>query len=126
VKRSSVKGDHLTYPTSWKPTTKTSTRKSEGVQRKRNNAIQQTFLSQKINTAHGLLDLQTLLHLARLYIPEPDRLIVTPTDKALAPQKEGRAEVGVSVEEPDGLWEAVMEVGFAMMEGSIERFPIWR
>jgi hypothetical protein len=89
------------------------------VQRKRNNAIQQTFLSQKINTAHGLLDLQTLLHLARLYIPEPDRLIVTPTDKALASQQEGRAEVGVSVEEPDRLWEAVMEVGFAMMEGSI-------
>jgi hypothetical protein len=89
------------------------------VQRKRNNAIQQTFLSQKINTAHGLLDLQTLLHLAGLYIPEPDRLIVTPTDEALASQKEGRAEVGVSVEEPDGLWEAVMEVGFAMMEGSI-------
>ena len=99
--------------------------KSKVIQKKKTSK-KQTFLSQKINTTHRFLHLQTLLHLPRLYIPKPNRLIITPTDKPLAPQQEGRAEIGVAVEEPDGLGEASVEVGFAVMEGAIERFPIWR
>ena len=96
--------------------------RSKVIQKKKRKSTQ-TFLSQKINTTHRFLHLQTLLHLPRLYIPKPNRLIITPADKPLAPQQEGRAKVGVAVEEPDGLGEASVEVGFAVMQGSIEWFP---
>jgi hypothetical protein len=36
-----------------------------------------TFFMQKINTAHRLLDWQAFGHLARFYVPESDRLVIT-------------------------------------------------
>jgi hypothetical protein len=43
-----------------------------------------TFLRQEINTANGLLDLQTLLALARRDIPEPDRLVIGSANQTLS------------------------------------------
>jgi len=81
------------------------------------------FLSQKVDTAHRFLHLQTFLHLTRLNIPEPDRFIVASTDQAFTTEEESGTEVGVTVEEPNALWEGVAEVGFAVVERAIKRVP---
>lgn len=82
-----------------------------------------TFLCKEVDTADGLLDLQALLHLARLDVPEPDSLIVRPTNQPLTAQQQRRAVISVTVEEPDALRKRVLEVRLAVVERAVERFP---
>jgi hypothetical protein len=81
------------------------------------------LLRQKINTANRLLDSQTLLHLPRLDIPEPDCLVIASADQSLASEEERRTEISVSVEEAQGLREGMCEVGFAVVKGAVEGLP---
>jgi hypothetical protein len=82
------------------------------------------LLRQKINTTDRLLDSQTFLHLPRFNIPEPDCLVITSTDQSLAAKEESRAEIGVSMEEAQALRKRVCKVGFTVVEGTVERFPV--
>lgn len=74
----------MTHPTSWKPTTNTSVpnEQLDTLFRK-----VRTFFMQEVNTADRLLDLQTLRHLARFDIPEPNRLVIGATDQTFAFQE---------------------------------------
>lgn len=111
----------MTYPTSWKPTTKTSKRTKDrsGTDRECIISILRTFLRQEVDTTNRFLHLQALLHLAGLDVPEADRLVVAATDEPLAAQQERRTEVGVSIQESDRLREGITEVGFAMVKRAI-------
>lgn len=73
------------------------------------------FFCQEINTANGFLHLQALLHLARLDVPEPNRLVIAPADQALSPQQQRRAEVGVAMEETHALRERIAEVRLSVV-----------
>ena len=42
-----------------------------------------TFVGEEVDATDRLLDLQALLQLAGLDVPEADRLVVRPTDEAL-------------------------------------------
>jgi len=85
-----------------------------------------TFLGQEINTAHGFFNLQALLHLTCVDIPEPDRFVVGAANETLATQEEGRAEVGMPIEETNVLGKGISEVGFTVMERFVEWFPVLR
>jgi len=69
-----------------------------------------TFFVQEINTTDWLLDLQTLCHLARFNIPEPNRLVVRATDQTFALQEQGSTVVGVTGQEADILGEGILEI----------------
>ena len=43
-----------------------------------------TLVGKEVHATDGFLDLQALLHLARLYIPEPDGLVIRPADETLS------------------------------------------
>ena len=73
------------YPTSWKPTTKTSVRCMTLVHAASGwkQIVKRTFIGEEVDTADGLLDLKALLQFARLDIPEADRLVVRATYQPL-------------------------------------------
>ena len=69
-----------------------------------------TLVGKEVDATDRLLDLQTLLHLARLDIPEPDSLVVRSADETLAAQQQRRAVVGMAVEEANALRDTISEV----------------
>lgn len=83
------------------------------------------LFGQEVYTADWLLHVQALLALARLNVPEANRLVVRTTNQALAPEKECGTEVGVAREETDGLRQGVRKVGFTVMEGLVQGEP-WK
>ena len=83
-----------------------------------------TLIGEEVDAADRLLDLQALLHLARLNIPEPDSFVVGAADETLAAQEQRRAVVGMPIEETDALRKTIPEVRFAMVKGTVQRLPI--
>lgn len=73
------------------------------------------FLCQKIETADSFLNLETFLLFASLDIPNTDRLVVAPTDEALASKQQPGTKLGMTVEEPDMLRDCILPVGFTMV-----------
>ena len=74
-----------TYPTSWKPTTKTSAAKQASMSAENSGAkYVHTLVGKEVHATDGFFDLQALLHLARLDIPEADSLVIRPANETLA------------------------------------------
>lgn len=82
-----------------------------------------TFFVQEVDTANGLLDLQTLGHLASFDIPEPNRLVVGTADQTFALQEQRSAVVRVTSQEADILGKGILEIRLPMVQGTIQRLP---
>ena len=82
-----------------------------------------TLVGKEVDATDGFLDLQALLHLARLDIPEPDSLVIRPADETLSAQQQRRAIVGVAIEEADALREPIPEVRLAVVKRPIQGLP---
>ena len=81
------------------------------------------LINQTIDTTNHLSNFQTLLFLPSRHIPKSNRLVITTTYQSVAPQQERGTKVGVSVKETDRLREGVCEIGFAVVQGAVEREP---